>query len=190
VKSKYFTIDFFRVCHSVPDAFGICLQTPNGKIVTTGDFRFDFLTQGDESDITKIAEIGKRDIDVLLCESTNAQTPGFNINDKYIIDELRREISAAKGRIFITLFASNINRVDEIIEIAIKYHKKVVIMGRSMVNNITATMKLGMLNLSKNEIIELRDANNYSDSELLFLTTGSQGEEMGALNRIANGENN
>jgi ribonuclease J len=190
IKSKHFIIDFFRVCHSVPDAFGICLQTPTGNIVTTGDFRFDFLTKGDESDITKMAKVGERDIDILLCESTNAQTPGFSMSEKYIIDELRREIKVCKGRIFVSLFASNINRVEEIIEIAINNNRKVILGGRSMVNNVGVTLRLGMLNLSKNDFLEMKDANNYPDSELLFLTTGSQGEEMAALNQIASGNNN
>jgi ribonuclease J len=190
IRSKHFVIDFFRVCHSVPDAFGICFQTPTGNIVTTGDFRFDFLTKGDESDIAKMAEVGKRDIDILLCESTNAQTPGFSMSEKYIIDELRREIKICKGRIFVSLFASNINRVEEIIEIAINNNRKIILGGRSMVNNVGVTLKLGMLNLSRNEFLEMKDANNYPDNELLFLTTGSQGEEMAALNQIASGNNN
>jgi ribonuclease J len=134
-----------------------------------------------------MGEVGKRDIDILLCESTNALTPGFSISEKYIIDELRREIKVAKGRIFVTIFASNLNRIEEIIEIAIKNGRKVVLGGRSMVNNVTVTLKLGMLNVSKHDFIEMKDVEHFNDNELLFLTTGSQGEEMAALNQIANG---
>jgi ribonuclease J len=175
------------VCHSIPDAFGICFNTPTGNIVTTGDFRFDFLTKGDESDIWKMAEIGKRDIDVLLCESTNAQTPGFSVSEKYIIDELRREIKVGQGRIFVTIFASNLNRIEEVIEIAINNKRKIILGGRSMINNVGVSLKLGMLNVSKNNFIEMKDIEHFPDNELLFLTTGSQGEEMAALNQIANG---
>jgi ribonuclease J len=188
IKSKYFNIEFFRVCHSIPDAFGIYLETPNGKIVSTGDFRFDFCTQGDESDILKMADLGRREIDVLLCESTNAETTGFSVSEKNIIAELRRLIYKAKGRIIISTFASNLGRIEEIIEIAVKANRKICLCGRSMETNIETSINVGFLNINKSCFIETRDVNELKDEEVLILSTGSQGEEMAALNQMAAGK--
>lgn len=188
IQTKHFKIEFFRVCHSIPDSFGIYFETPNGKIVSTGDFRFDFSTQGDESDILKIAEIGRRDIDVLLCESTNAETPGFSISEKYIVDELRRIISKIRGRVFISTFASNLGRIEEIIEIGIKAGRKICLCGRSMETNIETSIKVGFLNVDKEYFIETRDVEKYKPEEIMVLLTGSQGEEAAALSQIAKGK--
>jgi ribonuclease J len=188
IQTKHFKVEFFRVCHSIPDSFGIYFETPNGKIVSTGDFRFDFSTQGDESDILKIAEIGRRDIDVLLCESTNAETPGFSVSEKYIVDELRRIINKTKGRIFISTFASNLGRIEEIIEIGIKANRKICLCGRSMETNIETSIKVGFLNVDKECFIETRNVEKYKPEEVMILSTGSQGEEMAALSQIAMGK--
>jgi ribonuclease J len=188
IQSKHFKIEFFRVCHSIPDSFGVYFETINGKIVSTGDFRFDFSTQGDESDILKIAEIGRRDIDVLLCESTNAETQGFSLSEKYIVDELRRIINKIKGRILISTFASNLGRIEEIIEIGIKAGRKICLCGRSMETNIETSIKVGFLNVDKSLFIETRDVEKYKPEEVLILSTGSQGEEMAALSQIAIGK--
>jgi ribonuclease J len=190
INTKYFKIEFFRVCHSIPDAFGIFLETPNGKIVSTGDFRFDFCTQGDESDILKMADFGRREIDVLLCESTNADTPGFSMSERVITNELRRLILKAKGRIIISTFASNLGRIEEIIEIGIKAGRKICLCGRSMETNIETSITVGFLNVNKSCFIESRDVNQYKDEEVLILSTGSQGEEMAALSQMANGKHN
>jgi ribonuclease J len=190
IKSKHFKIDFFRVCHSIPDAFGICFETVNGIIVSTGDFRFDFSTQGDESDILKMADIGRRNVDVLLCESTNANTPGFSLSEKYIVDELRRIIHRIKGRIILSTFASNLGRIEEIIEIAVKAGRKICLCGRSMETNIETSINVGFLNVDKSSFIEQRDIENFKDHEIMILSTGSQGEEMAALNQMANGKHN
>lgn len=188
LKTKHFLIEFFRVCHSIPDAFGIYFETPNGKIVSTGDFRFDFSTQGDESDITKMADLGRRGIDVLLCESTNAETQGFSTSERYIINEIKKIIDNAKGRVFVSTFASNLGRIEEIIEIAIKNNRKICLIGRSMVTNISTSIEVGFLNVSDDWFIETREINEYPDNEVLVLCTGSQGEEMAALNQMAMGK--
>jgi len=188
IKSKHFKIEFFRVCHSIPDAFGIYFETINGKIIETGDFRFDFSTQGDEADLLKIAELGRRDIDVLLCESTNSETPGFSTSEKYVLDEIRRLITKAKGRVFVATFASNLGRIEEIIEIGVQCGRKICTIGRSMENNIDTSIKVGFLNVNKSCFIETRDIGDYKDNEVLILSTGSQGEEMAALNQMANGK--
>ncbi len=188
IESKHFKIEFFRVCHSIPDAFGIYFQTPNGKIVSTGDFRFDFSTQGDESDIQKMAELGRRDIDILLCESTNSETQGFSVSEKYIINEIKKIIDNAKGRVFLSTFASNLGRIEEIIEIAIKNNRKICLIGRSMITNIETSIDVGFLNVSDDWFIEAREIEKYPDNEVLVLCTGSQGEEMAALNQMAMGK--
>jgi ribonuclease J len=190
IQSKHFRIEFFRVCHSIPDAFGIYFETPNGKIVSTGDFRFDFCTQGDESDILKMGEIGRRGIDVLLCESTNANTPGFSLSEKYIIDELRRIITRARGRVLLSTFASNLGRIEEIIEIAVKAGKKIILCGRSMETNVETSINVGFLNVDQSCFVEQRDISKYKDEEIIILSTGSQGEELAALNQMANGKHN
>jgi ribonuclease J len=127
----------------------VCLKTPNGIIVSTGDFRFDFVTAGDETDIVKLSKIGLREPDVLLCESTNALTPGFSISEKHVIEELRRIIFRTKGRIIITIFASNLYRIEEIISLAIMAKRKILILGRSMVNNVEASMRAKILNIDQ-----------------------------------------
>jgi ribonuclease J len=190
IKTKYFNIEFFRVCHSIPDAFGVFVETPNGKIVSTGDFRFDFCTQGDESDILKMAELGRRNVDVLLCESTNADTPGFSLSEKYIIDELRRVINRASGRVILSTFASNLGRIEEVIEIAVKAGRKIVLCGRSMETNVETSINVGFLNVNQSCFVDSRDVDKYKDNEIIILSTGSQGEELAALNQMANGKHN
>jgi ribonuclease J len=187
VETKHFIIDFYRVCHSIPDAFGICFKTPNGIICTTGDFRFDFLTSGDESDINKMAIVGRREVDILMCECTNAQTPGFSISEKYVIDELSKIIRTCAARIIVTIFASNLHRIEEIIEVAIQNGRKIVIFGRSMDNNVRVAIETKLLNVPNGTIISPLEMNNLSPSEVLILTTGTQGEEMAALNQMAMG---
>jgi ribonuclease J len=186
--SKHFKIDFFRVCHSTPDAFGVCMQTVNGIICISGDFRFDFLTPGEQTDINKISQIAARKVDLLLCESTNAQTPGFGSSEKYVFEELDKTISQCKGRIFIAVFASNLYRIMQIVMAAVNNGRKVFVCGRSMNNNIEAATKAGYLKVPKGAIIDdLRDIGSYNPRDILVLITGGQGEENAALNKMATG---
>ncbi|MDR2568325.1 MAG: ribonuclease J [Mycoplasmataceae bacterium] len=185
ISSKHFTIDFFRVCHSVPDDFGICFQTINGIICTTADFRFDFLTRGDETDIWKISEIGKRNVDVLLCESTNALQPGFSGSEKYVVDQIKKIFQAAPGRVFLTTFASMMGRIEEILEIAILSGRKVILGGRSMKSNVAAAIKIGTLSVDESCFIEMKDINNYPPEKIFVITTGSQGEENSGLQQMS-----
>ena len=189
IKTEYFLIEFYRVCHSIPDAFGVYIETKNARIIESGDFKFDLSTRGDEFDIIKLASFGKRDIDLLMCESTNAETQGFSPSEKYVIDELKNIIELCSGRIFVATFASNLQRIDEIIQIGIKNKRKICLLGRSMNNNVGISIDIGFLNVSKDQFIEPRDIKDYPDNEILILCTGSQGEEMAALNQLANGNN-
>lgn len=188
IKSKHFEIEFFRVCHSIPMSYGLSLTTINGTIVSTGDFRFDFSAKVDQTDIHKICDISKKGVDLLLCETTNAEAPGFSTSEKYALDEIRRRIIRAPGRVFITTFASNLGRIENIIEIALNLKRKVCIIGKSMDANISTSIACGCLKTFKTDFIEPAQINNYSDQEVVVLLTGSQGEPTAALNMMANGK--
>lgn len=188
VKTKNFYITFFRVCHSVPDAFGVYFKTKNGTIVTTGDFRFDFSTAGDQTDMHKIAKLSQEGIDVLLIECTNAETPGFSDSEVKIIEEIGRIVRRSIGRVFISTFASNLGRIEEIIEIALKFKRKICVIGKSMDTNIKTSINVGYLNVNTRDFIEARDIEKYKDNEVMVISTGSQGEEMAALNIMAQGK--
>ncbi len=181
-------IDFCRVCHSIPDAFMVFVKTDNGNIVSTGDFRFDFATSGDETDLKKLMEFSRRGVDVLLCESTSSDVPGFSESEKYIIDNLKTMMINAPGRVMISTFASHLGRLEEIIAVATKLGRKVAILGKSMQENIKISRKIGYLNLSDSDFINPKEIDRYKDEEILVVLTGSQGEPTAALNTMAKGE--
>lgn len=188
-ETKHFVIDFYRVNHSIPDSFGIVIATPNGNIASTGDFRFDFASHSDKTDVQKIAQIAQRKLDVLLCESTNSEHCGFGESEENVIKELHRLIMEAPGRIILTSFASNLARLEEIIKIAVGRNKKIIIIGRSMIGNIAVSRKVGYLKIDDRYMIQPNQINQYPDHEILILCTGSQGEENAALNNMARGKN-
>lgn len=181
-------IDFCRVCHSIPDSFMVFIKTDNGNIVSTGDFRFDFATAGDETDLKKLMEFSRRGVDVLLCESTSSDIPGFSESEKYIIDNLKTMMINATGRVMISTFASHLGRLEEIIAVAVKLGRKVAILGKSMQENIKISRKIGYLDIHDNDIINIKEIDKYKDDEILVILTGSQGEPTAALNTMANGE--
>ena len=181
-------IDFFRVCHSIPDSFSVCFTTPNGKIVETGDFRFDFATDGDQTDLIKLMNIGQQNIDVLLCESTSSEVPGFSESEKYIIKNIVDYIRDAKGRVFVSTFASNLARIEAIVAAGINLNRKIIILGKSMEANIKISRRLGYLKAKDSDFIQAKDINNYEDDEILVISTGSQGEPNAALNVMAQGK--
>ena len=187
IKEKYFTIDFFRVCHSIPLCYGVCLQTPNGNIVTCGDFRFDFFNKMEQTNIHKICDISKRGIDLLLCETTNAESLGFSTSEYLIINEIKKRLMNAKGRVLITTFASNLRRIENIIEIAKNLKKRICIIGKSMETNIKSSIQLNLIKTFKQDFVEPADIKNIADRDLLIILTGSQGEPNAALNMMANG---
>ncbi|XP_032746483.1 ribonuclease J-like [Rattus rattus] len=183
--TKHFMIDFYRVNHSIPDSFGVSIMSPNGLIVCSGDFRFDFTSRNDKVDLYKIGQIAQRGVDLLMCESTNAEQPGFNDSEKGVINELHNIMSYVKGRIIITFFASNIGRVEEVFKIATSLNKKIVILGHSIDSNISASQRVGYLKFDSKTLISSRDAASYPDDEILIICTGSQGEETSALSNIS-----
>lgn len=186
--TKYFEVDFFRVCHSIPDSFGMCIKTPDGRIVSAGDFRYDFGKDTDDTNIHKLVEMSNRGIDIFLSESTNSDQPGFSISEDNIINNVETLIKNAKGRVFVATFASNLGRIEKIIERAINLGRRVCIMGRSMESNIKTSRKLGYLKLSETDFINAKEIASCKDSEVMVVLTGSQGEEMAALNQMAEGK--
>ena len=187
-KFKHFTVDFIRTTHSIPDSHGIRIKTPNGTIVTTGDFKIDFTPIGPMADLHKMAKVGQEGVTLLVSDSTNALNPGISASESKV-DEALNEIFEKHQieRIIIATFASNIYRLKHIVETCYNHHRKICIFGRSMENNIEISIKGGYIN-HKELFITAEEANNLNPKEVCLLCTGSQGEPLAALSRIADGE--
>lgn len=182
-----FRIEFIKTNHSIADAVALAIYSPAGIVVHTGDFKVDYTPVfGDAIDLQRFAEIGKKGVLALMCDSTNAERPGFSASERTVgrtFDNLFAEHS--HNRIIIATFASNVDRVQQIINTADKYGRKVVVEGRSMVNIISTASELGYLNIPENTLIEVEQMKNYPDEKMVLITTGSQGESMAALSRMA-----
>lgn len=182
-----FRIEFIKTNHSIADASALAIYSPAGIIVHTGDFKIDYTPLfGDAIDLQRFGEIGKKGVLALLCDSTNAQRPGFTVSEKMVartFDNLFTENE--KNRIIVATFASNVDRVQQIINTAYKFGRKVIVQGRSMVNVIDVASELGYIKIPDNTLIEVEQMRNYTDEQLVFITTGSQGEAMAALSRMA-----
>ena len=188
VKTKHFTIDTWTAQHSVPDAFGIRVNTPNGSIFYTGDFRFDYTPLGNMTDFTKLEQMGKENMTVLLSDSTNAFSQDHSPTEKNILKDLEKFTIEAKGKVIITTFASQLTRIQSLIEMASKNKRKVVALGRSMIKNIEFAKKLKYIKVDDSTFIDKKNISKYPDNELFVITTGSQGEEKAALSRMAAGK--
>ncbi|NLG02833.1 MAG: ribonuclease J [Clostridia bacterium] len=182
-----FRIEFIKTNHSIADASALAIYSPAGIVVHTGDFKVDYTTVfGDPIDLQRFAEIGKKGVLALLCDSTNAERPGFTNSEKTVGKTFDTIFADHKNaRIFVATFASNIDRVQQIINSAYKYGRKVVVEGRSMVNVIHTASELGYIKIPDNTLIEIEQLKNYKDEKTVIITTGSQGETMAALSRIA-----
>ncbi len=182
-----FRVEFIRTNHSIADAVALAIYSPAGVVVHTGDFKVDYTpVYGDAIDLQRFAEIGKKGVLALMCDSTNAERPGFTASERTVgktFDHLFSENTT--HRIIIATFASNVDRVQQIINTAYKYGRKVVIEGRSMVTVISTASELGYINIPEHTLIEIDEMKNYTDEQLVLITTGSQGEPMAALSRIA-----
>ncbi|HAB34709.1 MAG TPA: Zn-dependent hydrolase [Exiguobacterium sp.] len=179
-------ITFFRVNHSIPDAVGVCIQTSQGAIVHTGDFKFDYTpVDGKQADFGKIAAIGQRGVLCLLSDSTNAERPGMSGSESIVGSELNDVIYEAPGRVIVASFASNIHRLQQVFAAAEANNRKVAVVGRSMVNNVEVAQRLNYLRFKQKTLIDLSDINRLDDNQVVILTTGSQGEPMAALTRMA-----
>lgn len=186
VKFKYLEVEFIATTHSIPDSHAIVINTPNGSIVTTGDFKFDFTPIGPMSDIHKMSDIGKRGVKLLLSDSTNALVEGFSISESKVDAALGDIFARHSGRIIIATFASNVYRLKHIIETSKKNNRKVVLFGRSMENNVEIAIQSGYID-GKDVIISAEESASKPANEITILCTGSQGEPLAALTKIANG---
>ncbi len=182
-----FRIEFIRINHSIADATALAIFSPAGIIVHTGDFKVDYTPVfGDVIDLQRFGELGKKGVLALLCDSTNVERPGFTMSERTVGKSFDNIFSENKNsRIIVATFASNVDRVQQIINSAHKYDRKVVIEGRSMVNIITTASELGYITIPENTLIEIEQMKNYTDDRLVLITTGSQGEAMAALSRMA-----
>lgn len=181
-----FSIEFIKVTHSIPDSVAIAIHTPVGIVVHTGDFKVDFTPINENvMDLHKFAELGKKGVLVLLADSTNVERPGYTMSEKTVGDTFNDIFLKAPERIIVATFASNVHRVQQIINAAEMYNKKIVISGRSMINTINVAYELGYLKIKEGTLIDINDMNKYKDNEIVILTTGSQGEPMSALSRMA-----
>ena len=186
VKFKYITGEFFRTTHSIPDSHGICITTPNGTVVTTGDFKFDLTPIGPMANLHKMAEIGKRGVTLLLSDSTNALNEGMSASESKVDDALSEIFKREKGRIIIATFASNIYRLKHIVDTCKRNGRKITTFGRSMENNIEISIQGGYIK-NKDIFISADEANHLPPEKVCLLCTGSQGEPLAALSRIADG---
>jgi ribonuclease J len=186
---RHFIFEPFHVNHNISDAFGAAIHTPYGTLIFTGDFKFDFAPVNDEpADLTHVAMFGARGVLALFSDSTNADSPGHQISEKQVGIELERIVQNAKGRLIVGTFSSLLTRAQQIITLAEKYGRKVLIKGRSMINNIELAHSLGYLHIKPGTIIEDDEFNRLPDDKLVVICTGAQGEKNAALMRIANNE--
>ena len=188
VKLGIFEVEFIKTNHSIADAAALAISTPAGIIVHTGDFKIDHTPLfGEAIDLAKFAELGSKGVLALMADSTNVERQGYTLSEKNVGKRLDGIFAEhLKGRMIIATFASNVDRVQHIINSAHKYGRKVAVEGRSMVNIITTASELGYLKIPKNTLIETDQIKNYPDDQIVLITTGSQGEQMAALSRMAN----
>lgn len=186
VKFKYISVEFFRTTHSIPDSHGICITTPNGTVVTTGDFKFDLTPIGPMANLHKMADIGKRGVTLLLSDSTNALNEGMSASESKVDDALSEIFKRETGRIIIATFASNIYRLKHIVDTCKRNGRKITTFGRSMKNNIEISIQGGYIK-DKDIFISAEEANHLPPNKVCLLCTGSQGEPLAALSRIADG---
>ena len=184
-----FRVEFIKTNHSIQDAAALAIYSPAGIVVHTGDFKVDYTPVfGDAIDLARLGEIGKKGVLALMCDSTNAERPGFTMSERTVGRTFDNIFSEHRNsRIIIATFASNVDRVQQIINSACKYGRKVVVEGRSMVNIISTATELGYLDIPDNTLIDVEHLKNYPDEQTVLITTGSQGESMAALSRMASG---
>lgn len=188
VKTEHFKVEFIRTCHSIADACALAIQTPEGTIVHTGDFKIDYTPiDGEVINLQRFAKLGSQKVLLLMADSTNVERPGYTVSEKLIGKNLTEIFSNAKGRVIVASFASNINRIQQIINSSLFYGRKVAFSGRSMEKISKIAIELGYMQLPEDQLISVDDINKYPADKITIITTGSQGEPMAALSRIAYG---
>lgn len=187
ITTKHFSLGFFNTIHSIPDSLGIIINTPNGRAVHTGDFKFDLTPVGENSDYQIMSFIGQVGVDLLLSDSTNSEVSGFSTSEKNVARQIQTIMKKTKGRLIVATFASNVHRVGQILEAAVANGRKVVVFGRSMENVVDISRKLKTIKINENNFLRPQDVNTYADENVCVVCTGSQGEPLAALSRIASG---
>ncbi len=189
IKLNNVSVEFIKTNHSIADSVAIAIHTPLGVVLHTGDFKIDFTPiDGEVADLARFAELGKRGVTVLLADSTNVERPGYSMSESIVGESFEKIFHRAKGRVIVATFASNIHRVQQIITAARNYGRKVALSGRSMENIIAVAIELGYINIDEDALISIDAINKYRDDEIVMITTGSQGEPMAALSRMAASE--
>lgn len=189
IKLGNMSIEFIATCHSIPDSAALAITTPVGTIIHTGDFKIDFTPIGGvTTDLTRLAELGKKGVLALLSDSTNVTRPGYTMSESTVGETFKDLFLKAESRIIIATFASNVFRIQQIIQAAELNNRKVVLSGRSMINTTTVAKELGYLKMQEGTLIDINDMNKYRKDQIVIITTGSQGEPMSALTRIAYSE--
>lgn len=187
VDTKYFHVGFFNTVHSIPDSYGLLINTPNGRVVETGDFKFDLTPIGVNSDYQKMAYIGQIGVTLLMSDSTNSSVPGFSVSEKKVAQAINEQMRRTPGRLLVSTFASNVLRLNQILEAAVACDRKVAVFGRSMENVCEIGKKLGVIKIPDSSFISGNELNTLPANKICIVCTGSQGEPMAALSRIANG---
>ena len=176
--------------HSIPDAIGMAIHTPVGLIVHTGDFKIDQTpVDGQVMELNRFAEYGDKGVLLMMADSTNAERPGYTQSEKFVGETFDNEFRYAKNRIIVATFSSNVHRIQQICDAAVRYGRKVAVMGRSMVNVVNISLKLNYLNVPEGVLIDIDEIRNYTNDKIVVICTGSQGEPMSALTRMSMGEN-
>ncbi len=189
IKIGSFLVDFIRVNHSIPDSIGLGIHTPMGIICHTGDFKLDQTpVDGQKADLSKFAELGSKGVLLMMSDSTNSEREGYTMSEKVVGQTIEDIFRVTKGRIIVATFASNIHRIQQIFDAACKFNKKVAVVGRSMVNVVNTALELGYLSIPKDIFMELDEISKLPKEKVVIITTGSQGEPMSALTRMAMSE--
>jgi len=189
IKAGIFEIEFFRVSHSIPDCMGLAIHTPIGIVLHTGDFKLDQTpVDGQVTDFGKMAELGEKGVMVMMADSTNADRSGFTMSEKVVGHTFEELFGKCTGRIIVTTFASNIHRIQQVISTAERFGRKVSVVGRSMINNVKVASALGYMDIPEGILVEMEEIEQYPPDKMVVVTTGSQGEPMSALTRIASAD--
>ncbi len=184
-----FTVEFFHVCHSIPDAVGVALRTPVGLLIHTSDFKFDdYPVDGRLTEVAKLEAYAREGVAILLADSTNAESPGYTPSEREIGHNFEKIFASAPGRIIVSTFASNVSRIQQLVQIARKFGRRVGVVGRSMQNVVKMAIQMGYLDITQEELLTPHEMNTLPDREVLIVCTGSQGEPTSALVRMALGD--